>query len=610
MGKITLLNYQGKTKIKLPKELIFLFKQSRSKRIKASLTYNVSSNVLDLMITDIDWGGLSDFLGNIWTGVTEIKKVNVILDSSINLHIRSNNIYHDSSFEAISFCVKKGKGLTICEKIDLDYNVYQNSDGKILIKSSINLSELTVNRYESTVRSRKYDLYHEIYRMIPSVTNADFFNYLNNVNEIYYYENIVGNNIRYITKDKFAYAIHNNISLATESLYRNMGIGKFFKDHLPHIPEATINAFIEYNKMLTSYDASLFSIVSGDDIVKYYNQNTYFKMTGELGSSCMRDSGKSSVISFYAKNSNFRLLIMKAGQTDNIMGRALLVTTTDGTVFMDRVYTVDTKLINAFHTYARENFIENIYEYRQWSGGDEKNLFRQSPSNWTKTYDENYKVDLDWIPEVFTKNNKGEQYRAALLQHSNITSNFSLPYIDNFQYINPFTMQASVNALDEFTTCDLSGNTVKNEHAYFSTGKVYDTRFVNTLSMTLIEDVVKLDEFIPEEEVDTEQDSEEQLDEELEVSESEPAEIGHTITAERSIIAGESGPGLMNQMHHIINIEPTMIDRGQLLRYLNDVEMPNRSLSELVDRYYDGSAITAIEAIFNSETQQPEQNTL
>jgi hypothetical protein len=256
---------------------------------------------------------------------------------------------------------------------------------------------------------------------------------------------------------------------------------------------------------------------------------------------------------------------------------------------MDIIYTVDTKLINAFHTYARENFIENIYEYREWGGSDEKNLSRQSPGNWLKKYDENYKVDLDWIPEAFTTINKGEQYKAALVQHSNITSIFSLPYIDNFQYINPFTMQASVNALDEFTTCDLSGNVVKNKHVYFNTGKVYDTRFVNTLFMTLIEDVVKLDPFIPEEE--------------LEVSEPEPEleEVDHTITARETIIAGGSGSGLMG--HHV-SFGAMVVDRSHLVSYLNSV-MPHRSISDIVD---DGT-ISTIEAIFNSEPQQPEQNT-
>jgi hypothetical protein len=170
---------------------------------------------------------------------------------------------------------------------------------------------------------------------------------------------------------------------------------------------------------------------------------------------------------------------MKAGQTDSIMARALLVTAVDGTVFMDRVYTVDTKLISLFHRYAKENNIKNIYELRRWAGNTQKNLMSQGPSNWTKVYFENYTVDLDWIPSAIMGAHKAARYRASLNQNSNITSGYDLPYIDNFQYINAFTMQASVNPLNFFTNCDLSDELIDNNEVYYYNSKVYDRRFVD-----------------------------------------------------------------------------------------------------------------------------------
>jgi hypothetical protein len=146
---------------------------------------------------------------------------------------------------------------------------------------------------------------------------------------------------------------------------------------------------------------------------------------------------------------------------------------------MDRVYTVDTKLIGLFHRYAKENGIKNIYEVRNWAGSTQKNLMSQGPASWTKVYFQNYTVDLDWIPAAIMGAHKAARYRASINQNSNITSGYDLPYIDNFQYINAFTMQASVNPLNFFTNCDLSDELIDNNEVYYYNSKVYDRRFVD-----------------------------------------------------------------------------------------------------------------------------------
>ena len=456
MGKIILTNYQGDTRIEFPKELIFLFKQSKARRIKAGLIYNNETKVLSLTVTDLDWYEISN-IGYIDSNVAFVDRRRSILvaNGETQCYVRSTDRYGDDAMNTVSFCVMKSKGYTICEKIELDYTIYQNPDGQIVITSAMYVGNLPINRHEYKVRLSKNNLYSELHRMVPSINSYKFYNAVSEIGEIYYFKEINENNIVYVTKEKYAYAVANGISEEAVSLRRTMGIGKFFKDHLPEISEATINAYIEYNKMLTSYNPSLFSIVSGDDIIKYYIKDSYFTQTGELGNSCMRDSSKSHVIKFYANNSNFRLLIMKAGQTDTIMARALLVTTTDGTVFMDRVYTVDTKIINLFHRYAKENSIKNIYEHRNPCSN--RNLLTMGPGNWTKEYDDNYKVDLEWLPAAIDKQHDACKYQVAVMQQSNISSSYDVPYIDNFQFINAFTRQASVNALNFFTACELSG---------------------------------------------------------------------------------------------------------------------------------------------------------
>jgi hypothetical protein len=570
MGKIILTNHQGDTKVQFPKELIFLFKQSKSRRFKTGLIYNNDTKVLSLTVTDLDWYEISN-IGYIDSNVAFVDRRRSILvaNSETQCYVRSTNRYDDTAMNTVSFCVMKGKGYTICEKIELDYTIYQNHDGHIVISAAMYIGNLPLNRSECKVRVSKNNLYSELHRMVPNINSYKFYNAISEVGEIYYFKHIDENNIVYVTKDKYAYAIANGISEDALSLHRTMGIGKFFKDHLPEITEATINAYIEYNKMLTCFDPSLFSIVSGGDIMKYYLKDSYFKMSGELGNSCMRDSSKSHVIKFYSKNSNFRLLIMKAGQTDSIMARALLVTTTDGTVFMDRIYTVDTKLITLFHRYAKENDIKNIYEHRKSCSN--RNLLTMGPGNWTKEYDDNYKVDLEWIPAAIDNQYASTKYQVAIAQQSNISSSYDVPYIDNFQYINAFTRQASVNELNFFTTCELSGELIDNANIYYDNGKVYDKRFINTHygeSPTLKIDTVTLndsdtpqasDDDIDEADEDFNWDDDDLDNDDLD-SEEEVEENPYTIAA------GPGVGGVLNQItnyrtYNNLNLTPEAIAR-------------------------------------------------
>jgi hypothetical protein len=556
MGKIILTNHQGDTKVQLPKELIFLFKQSKSRRIKAGLIYNNDTKVLSLTVTDLDWYELSN-IGYIDSNVAFVdrRKSILVANSETQCYVRSIDRYRDDAMNTVSFCVMKGKGYTICEKIELDYTIYQNPNGQIVISAAMYVGNLPLNRAEYKVRLSKSNLYSELHRMVPNINSYKFYNAISEVGEIYYFKEIDENNIIYVTKEKYAYAIANGFSEDLLSLRRTMGIGKFFKDHLPEISEATINAYIEYNKMLTCFDSNLFSIVSGNDIMKYYLKDSYFKMSGELGNSCMRDSSKSHVIKFYSKNSNFRLLIMKAGQTDSIMARALLVTTTDGTVFMDRIYTVDTKLITLFHRYAKENGIKNIYEHRKPCSN--RILTAMGPGNWTKEYDDNYKVDLEWIPAAIDNQTYATKYQVAIMQQSNISSSYDVPYIDNFQYINAFTRQASVNELNFFTACELSGELVDNNNVYYDNGKVYDRRFVNTgygIDPTLKIDTVTLndsdtlqasDDDIDEADEDFNWDDDDLDNDDLD-SEEEVEENPYTIAALNEV--GTINSGVLNQI--------------------------------------------------------------
>jgi hypothetical protein len=235
---------------------------------------------------------------------------------------------------------------------------------------------------------------------------------------------------------------------------------------------------------------------------------------------------------------------------------------------MDRIYTVDTKLITLFHRYAKENGIKNIYEHRKPCSN--RILTAMSPGNWTKKYDDNYKVDLDWIPSAIDNQTYATKYQVAIMQQSSITSSYDVPYIDNFQYINAFTRQASVNELNFFTACELSGELVDNNNVYYDNGKVYDRRFVNTgygINPTLKIDTVTLndsdtlqasDDDIDEADEDLNWDDDDLDNDDLD-SEEEVEENPYTIAALNEV--GTINSGVLNQITAYDNLTPEDLDR-------------------------------------------------
>jgi len=109
-----------------------------------------------------------------------------------------------------------------------------------------------------------------------------------------------------------------------------------------------------------------FEIVEGEDIIKYYNESSYYEEAfngSELGNSCMKYDSCTDYIQFYAENPDVRLLILRSGRDkDKIVGRALLwkiqyhvgEEQTDK-YFLDRIYFTKRYQMNLFKQYALKN---------------------------------------------------------------------------------------------------------------------------------------------------------------------------------------------------------------------------------------------------------------
>ena len=97
-------------------------------------------------------------------------------------------------------------------------------------------------------------------------------------------------------------------------------------------------------------------MVKGDEIKHWYLENNYENITGQLGNSCMRKLSCQRYFDIYTKNPNqVSLLILKGEDESKIVGRALIWTSTENKIIMDRIYTIKDSDYVLFKNYAIQN---------------------------------------------------------------------------------------------------------------------------------------------------------------------------------------------------------------------------------------------------------------
>lgn len=137
-------------------------------------------------------------------------------------------------------------------------------------------------------------------------------------------------------------------------------------------------AEIQLRKDLSKY----LEVVSGSDIAKYYNEDSYYEKKGELGKSCMRHTHKRSFFSLYVNNPEVcQMLILRSpDDQEKILGRALLWNCSiynktgwsekflkEGKL-MDRIYAIDqASMIYVFTDWAKANG----YYYKEYQDNSE-----------------------------------------------------------------------------------------------------------------------------------------------------------------------------------------------------------------------------------------------
>ncbi len=155
-----------------------------------------------------------------------------------------------------------------------------------------------------------------------------------------------------------------------------------------------------------------FRLVEGSDIAYWYNMSNYECEESTLGSSCMANVNE-DYFDIYVNNKNCRLLIL---QSDNgtiqgdkyvsrkIKGRALVWTTDQGDIFMDRIYTNYDSDVPLFQKYA--------FEKGWWSKSVQNSSQRFNVTNGVTSKSAEYTVKLE--------KSRFDHY----------------PYVDSLAYIN------------------------------------------------------------------------------------------------------------------------------------------------------------------------------
>lgn len=158
-----------------------------------------------------------------------------------------------------------------------------------------------------------------------------------------------------------------------------------------------------------------FKIVEGYDITKYYNEETYFKSTGTLGSSCMR--GEDCITYFKLYEDVAKLLICV--KQDKILGRAVLWYLENGMVIMDRVYVCDDYLEESFINYAKEQKWIIRSQNSMVSDGDSAEWLRAS-TNYEYPEVIDFKIKCPTLYDEY-------------------------PYVDSFRYLDTSSYVISTN---------------------------------------------------------------------------------------------------------------------------------------------------------------------
>ena len=129
-----------------------------------------------------------------------------------------------------------------------------------------------------------------------------------------------------------------------------------------------INAFVDKFKAYRDFQTTKkdkFEVVQGEEIRKWYDEDTYEDPEYHLNNSCMRYSRCQRYLNIYVENPNqVTMVIMKGTDPDKIIGRALIWKLDNGDIYLDRPYANNDEDINLFKEWGRNKGYSVYSDYK------------------------------------------------------------------------------------------------------------------------------------------------------------------------------------------------------------------------------------------------------
>lgn len=211
--------------------------------------------------------------------------------------------------------------------------------------------------------------------------------------------------------------------------------------------EEFVNKFKAVMDSKDSFDR--FETVSGSDILKYYNINNYEDFDeGQLGHSCLNNKPH-EIFDMYVMNPNVvKLVILKAPESDKIVGRALLWKVDfylhDGLLFSESDEDdSEDKEIKELIGLKGELFMDRIYTSKDSDVALFK-MYADSIGAWSKelqTSSYKYREDFHYWFAVQRNGEMKEGNMIVQLDNYGFRNFDTYPYLDTFCYYNRNTGQ-------------------------------------------------------------------------------------------------------------------------------------------------------------------------
>lgn len=375
----------------------------------------------------------------------------------------------------------------------LKHNIYKairclSNPNKNFSISKIENNKIFVNRYifdrliikEINNYSSFYKLKHDFESLYKRKTNDIINRVFNkyNINMSYSYKNIKDAKYLDIVYD----LVTDKIFVGDYNKYKKC-VFEFYDDNLilngenidtvkiKNYQEISFSKLLSGNTTMSSSDIEKtlakiealskvtdIEIVSGDDIVKYYDGENYlFSNQGDLGGSCMRYKESLKYIKFYAKNTATVSLAIQR-EKDKILSRALIWTDIDGNKIMDRIYSSYPNQVYVYHKYAEDNNIINIYKYRE-NSLTKPDLTKMGASNWGTKFTKYFKIPISYFPIEI--NNQASR---VTLDYTSDPRN--MPYMDNFKYFDAQEYYITNEPRIDKVLCIVNNEMINKDVAY------------------------------------------------------------------------------------------------------------------------------------------------